>query len=209
MYKDVNKQSVLDVEDFIQEHFDLLQYLKTSNLLDDYSVDYSGNIKMKCPFHVDNTPSLFVNIKTGKYNCFSCTFGGSKKAGFMYEIDKKIKESFTGSYYSYLDKLVKDNPQLQIMLGSRTIFQKRNTRLEDIDFSGLTQINSFKVKKMTPTTWRSLSKSFQSTDVSIKLKSIMLMQDDFTPAQIYDSLLAQPSKVQHNSDVVDISSLLE
>lgn len=37
--------------------------------------NWSGDVPCHCPFHEDKTPSMFVHVEKGVYNCFSC---GSK-----------------------------------------------------------------------------------------------------------------------------------
>lgn len=34
------------------------------------------SMSFHCPFHIDKTPSLFVDFETGRYHCFSCNAGG-------------------------------------------------------------------------------------------------------------------------------------
>ena len=47
--------------------------LKTKNKI----TSYTEEAKIHCPFHKDNHPSMFINIKNGVYKCFSCGRHGS------------------------------------------------------------------------------------------------------------------------------------
>ena len=47
--------------------------LRTKNKI----TSYTEEAKIHCPFHKDNTPSMFINIKNGVYKCFSCGRHGS------------------------------------------------------------------------------------------------------------------------------------
>lgn len=35
------------------------------------------NIPCHCPFHTDKTPSMYIDVENGRWNCFSCSRGGS------------------------------------------------------------------------------------------------------------------------------------
>lgn len=39
-------------------------------------------VAVHCPFHKDKTPSMFIDIKNGRYNCFSCGNHGSIESLF-------------------------------------------------------------------------------------------------------------------------------
>jgi len=65
---------------------------------------FSDEYKANCPFHKDDTPSLFINAKTGLYYCFGCGASGGIKSfhlhfgityqDSLYQIeDKKIEET--------------------------------------------------------------------------------------------------------------------
>ena len=61
--------------------------------------DSTNEYNLKCPFHTDNTPSLFINIEKGMVKCFgSCDFGGSlygffrkydppNSKGYLYQLE--------------------------------------------------------------------------------------------------------------------------
>lgn len=52
--------------------------LKTKNKV----TSYTEEVKVHCPFHKDNTPSLFINVKHGIFKCFSCGRKGSIESLF-------------------------------------------------------------------------------------------------------------------------------
>ena len=61
--------------------------------------DATSEYNLRCPFHTDNTPSLFINLEKGMVKCFgSCDFGGSlysflrkydqpKSKGYLYQLE--------------------------------------------------------------------------------------------------------------------------
>jgi len=59
------------------------------------SLESGGNIPTHCPFHVDKTPSLSINVDDGVFRCFSCQRGGS--------IEKLFKEVVGESVYKTLN----------------------------------------------------------------------------------------------------------
>lgn len=41
----------------------------------------SGELSVRCPFHEDNTPSLYANVNTGEWHCFACDARGLSPSG--------------------------------------------------------------------------------------------------------------------------------
>ena len=40
-------------------------------------------LRLRCPFHEDKTPSLSINAETGKYHCFGCHAKGGDIIDFV------------------------------------------------------------------------------------------------------------------------------
>mgnify|MGYP000878844029 CR=1 FL=1 len=60
----------------------ILTMLRDQHLLKFRDVEHSENVPVHCPFHEDNTPSMFVHKKKGVYKCFSCNRQGSVESLF-------------------------------------------------------------------------------------------------------------------------------
>ena len=69
-------------------------------------LDSVKNLPVHCPFHVDKTPSLFIDVINGLFRCFSCQRGGGIETLFRELTGKSIYKALdiTGddfSHYTY------------------------------------------------------------------------------------------------------------
>lgn len=73
---------------------ELTLYAVTTLGLKSKSKIYSSTSQMQfhCPFHVDNTPSMSINLELGIYHCFSCGKGGSIESLYWDMTGKSLKK---------------------------------------------------------------------------------------------------------------------
>ena len=63
--------------------------------------DATNEYNLRCPFHTDNTPSLFINLDKGMVKCFgSCDFGGS-----LYNFLRKYDQPNSKGYLYQLESI--------------------------------------------------------------------------------------------------------
>lgn len=74
---DINEESQVSRTELTLEAINYLN-LRTKNKV----TSYTEEVKVHCPFHKDNTPSLFINVKHGIFKCFSCGRKGSIESLF-------------------------------------------------------------------------------------------------------------------------------
>lgn len=104
-------------------NYSLVKFMKENNLLHN-SKDIGRSILLECPFHIDYSPSMSVDKEKNIYKCFSCgSSGGYFK--FIIEFNEKVKRQDT-NYYSVLDNILKNDPDLQLKLGFNTIYKNIN-----------------------------------------------------------------------------------
>jgi DNA primase len=60
-------------------------------------------LRLRCSFHEDKTPSLSINAETGKFHCFGCKAKGGDIFDFVV-----TKEGITGSRTCWLRILFRD-----------------------------------------------------------------------------------------------------
>lgn len=70
-----------------------------------------------CPFHKDDTPSMFINLKKGLYNCFSCSqkgsieglykslTGGNLRKDLGYQTDRFISYARPTDVYTWKEEI--------------------------------------------------------------------------------------------------------
>lgn len=68
----INESNEISREDLTRQAISYLG-LNTKNKITSYTTE----VPVHCPFHKDNHPSLFIDLKKGRYHCFSCGRGGS------------------------------------------------------------------------------------------------------------------------------------
>ena len=67
-----------------------------------YEFAGDGEVKIRCPFHADITPSCSVSVSKALFNCFGCTAAGS-----FSELYGKLIGKSTGAAYAELSKVYK------------------------------------------------------------------------------------------------------
>jgi hypothetical protein len=70
--------------------------IKISELLDSYEMTYKQvsptRLKMCCPFHDEDTPSMVVYLETNSFHCFGCAKNGNSITFLMYYHGKTFSE---------------------------------------------------------------------------------------------------------------------
>lgn len=92
MEKQVNKEALNKVTNYIKNDkttYTFEKFFVDNNLLEG-CIDNGNELKIKCPFHIDETPSQGVNKVKKVYNCFSCGRGGDY-ISFLKEYKKEIE----------------------------------------------------------------------------------------------------------------------
>ena len=121
----IDKQRVGEVEEVIKEKISIEKFIHDNGL---------GTVKgrvLKCPFHDDEIPSMFIDDDKGLWKCHSCGRGGGFIKLYMYVED--IIEGRKLNYYEIIDKIImKFN--LQSLLGFNSVFiEERNSlNIEDL-----------------------------------------------------------------------------
>jgi len=68
-----------------------IQLLIDNGILNKVKYLGSEQIQSTCPFHSETNPSFGLNLKTEKYNCFSCGEHGNSLIDFLQKIEKQYK----------------------------------------------------------------------------------------------------------------------
>lgn len=75
---------------FIEEN------VKIIDLLDDYEMTYKRvsptRLKMCCPFHDEDTPSMVIYLESNTFHCFGCARNGNPITFLMYYHKKSFNE---------------------------------------------------------------------------------------------------------------------
>ena len=122
MEKQVNKEALNKVTNYIKNDkttYTFEKFFVDNNLLEG-CIDNGNELKIKCPFHIDETPSQGVNKVKKVYNCFSCGRGGDY-ISFLKEYKKEI-EGYNINFYNLVDNILKSDTIMRGLLGINSIF---------------------------------------------------------------------------------------
>lgn len=189
MEKQVNKEALNKVTNYIRNDKTTYTFEKffTDNNLLEGCIDNGNELKIKCPFHTDETPSLGVNKVKKVYNCFSCGRGGDY-ISFLKEYKKEI-EGYNINFYNLVDNILKSDTIMRGLLGINSIF------IDQSDFTDFKNFkrrkpNLIKNKKYEPTTFLELSKCVKKLNLTEDqlIETVYQAQLGWTPLQIWNNL---------------------
>lgn len=198
MEKQVNKEYLNKVRDYIRNDkatYTFEKFFKDNNLLEG-SIDNGNEIKIKCPFHTDETPSLGVNKVKKVYNCFSCGRGGDY-VNFLKEYKKEI-EGYNISFYRLLDNILKSDAVMRGILGINSIYIQQ-LAVKDFNNFKKRKPNLIKDKKYEPTTFIELYKSIKKLNLTEEqlIETVYQAQLGWTPIQIWKNLHGENIKISN------------
>jgi len=74
----MDKRDFLAIDEAIEQGLvDIVEVLEALGVDTGKGVDSSGELNLTCLTNSETAPSLFINTRTGIYNCFSCKSGGN------------------------------------------------------------------------------------------------------------------------------------
>lgn len=208
MEKQVNREYLNKVRDYIRNDkatYTFEKFFKDNNLLEG-SLDNGNEIKIKCPFHTDETPSLGVNKVKKVYNCFSCGRGGDY-VNFVKEYKKEI-DGYNINFYTLLDNILKSDAVMRGILGINSIYIQQ-LAVKDFNNFKKRKPNLVKDKKYEPTTFIELYKAIKRLNLSEKqlIETVYQVQLGWMPIQIWDNLHGKNIK-QNTDELEDDENLL-
>lgn len=199
MNKKADEKRVKLVMDYITNNYKFEDTLKKYQLLDEAVPSKNNSILIPCPFHVDNTPSMSIDLGRNIYKCFSC-----QSSGNIISFESNYSTVVLGkksNYFKMMDSLLKSDPVMQVQLGFSSIMVD-----SFIDTTGLQNMNlkkslNFKIKSYKPVSFLELSKKMKSMKASTDeiIAAISLMESGLSPENIYDTLYLNRSNIKQVS----------
>ena len=186
--------------------YTLETFLKEKHLMDDANVQ-GDNILITCPWHIDYSPSMSVNLIKNMYKCFSCgDNGGYFKFILTY---KKVVQGTVMNYYKLLEEFLKDDQDMQLAVGFATIYKSDNlTSILEV------QRRQFKASAVSymPENYIELAnilKKDKTKSVTDYIFMISLMQKDIAVKDIYNAIYTGTSANDKNNELdLDVCKLL-
>lgn len=159
--------------DFMREHH-----------LEDGAMEHGDDTFYRCPFHLDESPSMSVNDKLHVYHCLSCGRHGNM-IGFLAQYSTEI-EGRSMSYTQKANELLKTDAIMQATLGFNTVYTS------EINDELILEKRRYHFIKGTvyPHNYLELSTMMlekHCTEQEIKL-FVLMMQEGRSPQDIFDVL---------------------
>lgn len=197
--------SYQDLKSFCQEK-GLLEGAQPTNRADE--------LLLSCFLHEDNHPSLSVDFSHGWFHCLSCGFRGSSTAEFIHKY-KQHCEGYTKSFTVFMNDYVKSSPLVASRLKFSTIFEDQKQSSFELDQRMRRRTMHRSSRATEPKSLlevvRFLKKKHLFT-LENKVIALRLMQQDYTPEQIYSAILDDRilplAGSQESTPVVDFTDLL-
>lgn len=185
--KEANKELVKQCVDYIKDNYSFEDYLRKYNYLDSCKNTGMNSLAMSCPFHYDAEPSLIVNLDKQVYNCFACEHGGNL-VGFIYSIEKEILGNAI-SYNGLVERLLKEDPAMQLKLGIRSIYRTSTTKITNLDKRDIRKRLSFHIEgERSIETFSELSNYLKTKSKDDILLSVDLMSRGYTPLEVFNQI---------------------
>lgn len=160
-----------------------------------------ANLRARCPFHQEKTPSFYVSPSRGTYHCFGCDRGGDIFS-FVEEIEglsfpealKRLAEKAGVTLFFEKKEKVAERTLLQeAMLAARDYYKKEllssKPALDYLEKRGLKNetIDSFSIG-YAPAGWENLSLYLlgQGHSPSVLVKAGLSLPSEKTPGRFYD-----------------------
>lgn len=180
--------------------------LRDKNLLAD--AEASGDsFFIKCPFHVDYSPSMRVSLSKGIFKCFSCGCGGGYFK-FLTEYHKHVIKD-NKNYYSIVEDILKADRLIQVEVGFNSIYRQ----------TMVSNHTEFKRKKFNLSTIDDIPQTYiELANLVAKDKTktesdivymILSMQSNMPVKTIYEEMYNKTSKLTETTSLdLDFSSIL-
>lgn len=191
----VNSSPDYSFERFIKEHD-----------LEKDSVKRAFDTVVRCPFHIDYSPSCSMNDNIHVFNCFSCGRSGSYiKFRSMYSTE--VEGNKIG-YYQEADQLLHADAAMQAALGFSSIWKKT----EILDLGRKRERFHVERGEVLPTGYLELSSILlqHNADEKTIVLFILLMQQGMSPGDIYCELFGKQHKKQEQDtrkQIYDLANL--
>ena len=198
--------------DFIQSTYSFMDYLEKYGLLEGSHKEGMNRISIRCPFHEDYDPSCKIDLKKNIYNAFCCTHSGNL-IGFISSYNTEVLGNKM-NYIQVIESLLKEDPVMQLRVGAKTIYKKATVDLSGLEQKTLRKKVSLINAVYEPKTFLELSKFLKDKgDLNLIKMSIDLMQNGFTPNEIYKTIsnnggVKEQSKPISNFAKYDISEMI-
>lgn len=213
----INKERLqLAKKDFDSYH-DLKSFCQENGLLDGAQpTNRADELLLSCFLHEDNHPSLSVNFSHGWFHCLSCGFRGSSTAEFVHTY-KNHCEGYTKGFVAFINDYVKSSPLVSARLGFTSIFEDQKQSSFDLDQRMRRRTIRRNVKNDEPKSFLEVVRFLKKKNLFTlenKIVALRLMQQDYTPDQIYNAILDNkllPSSLVSDSEstpIVDFTELL-
>lgn len=206
--RQADEERVKKVVDYVlkSEQYSFEKLLNEKNLLQDSEVS-GDSFFIKCPFHIDYSPSMRVSLSKGIYKCFSCGSGGGYFKFLVTYHQEVLKDD--KNYYTIVEDILKSDRLIQIELGFNSIFKE------------VSSVNpkSFKRRKFSldsidtvPQTYVELAnmvaKDSTKTEQDIVFM-LMCMQTGVPVDSIYNDLYKKTNKLEEVTKLdLDFSAIL-
>lgn len=173
------------------------KYISSKHLLTN-AKETSTGVRVSCPFHPDETPSMGINLFTKRYNCFSC----GRHGGLV----NLYKDYYYFEYGSYIGNDVAVNqiltmyPELKQLSGVNKITASKE--LKTIDFTNFV-LNRNIEENMASVNYVYLAKKLKKQSPSINQIEyfISLIQNDIDAEEIQGILDSKPVKKMSLFDI--------
>lgn len=191
----VDKQTLDKVVKYVNESpkYTFKGLLTEYNLLSGYT-ERGSDFLVRCPFHLDDSPSCSFNDTKHGFHCFSCGRSGNY-VNFLasYKNEKLGKNT---NFYSEAEQLLKDDPEMQAALDIHTVYRQEDSFNPNRIRPHLKMVKHQDEDVYMPQTYLGLSNLMLERKCSYQdvKKMIMLMQQDLSVSDIYDEIFGSKSK---------------
>jgi hypothetical protein len=168
------------------------------------------SMKISCPFHNDDKPSLYMEEIRGLWHCFSCNAGGKNLISFMVEYMQKAQQSSAG-FYQIMNNILLSDPKMQLSISYSTIYRQVDDARGDLA--------NFKRRKFVPQKEEILTNYVELANIMMKhghtsmpeiRLAILYVQDGYSPTEVLKQLKGGGLEVAASEDmqVFDVNEIL-
>ncbi len=162
------------------------EFCKKHNLYGDNYKVRTDSVMICCPFHREQHPSLIIDEGGRRWHCFGGCPGRSY-IDFLVSYDRNVL-GIESSTAKKANELLKSDSSLRARVGFDSVYESdlvSPTTFEPV------KIQSFKIKKQTPTTFPELASVLLQKHCakSAIIFAISLMQNGLSPEMVYQQVL--------------------